>query len=370
MKILHVITTINRGGAENHLKDLIEGQLKLGADISCAYLKGDSYWAEYLKKKGCKVYHLEMNYYGQVTPIRNLRNVIKGSSPDILHAHLAPAELYSRFALLGNAKVPLITSRHNHHRFYSGLGAEIIEKWVVSRSQYFIGISESVKRHFSSQIPSLSDHFEVVHYGIDPELISGVPEGQIQALRSEWGIDKETILFGTVARLVSFKALHILLEGFARLRSENAALGVKLVLVGAGPLEADLKRRAAELKLSDSVVWAGFREDIPVVMNALDVFVLTSLSEGFGLVLLEAMSASKPVISTNVSALPEIVMEGKTGLMVSPGKFIALAEAMKLMREDVMLREQMGKTGYERVMSDFQLGVMCRKTMAVYERVL
>jgi len=370
MKILHVITTINRGGAENHLKDLIDGQIKLGAEVSCAYLKGDSYWADYLRGRGCKVYHLEMKYYGQVSPILRIRRVIKDFKPDLVHAHLAPAELYTRFALLGDAKVPLVISRHNHNRFYSGLGAEVVENWVVSRAKSFIGISESVKRHFSTQIPSLSDHFEVVPYGIDPAPIFDVSDGQSQALREEWGIGESTVLLGTVARLVSVKALHVLLEGFARLSAENSDLDIKLVLVGAGPLEADLKQCAAKLNLGNAVVWAGFREDIAIVMNAIDVFVLTSLSEGFGLVLLEAMSASKPVISTNVSALPEIVLEGKTGLMVAPEDSVALARVMKLMVDDTSLREKMGKSGYERVISDFQLGVMCRKTMAVYEHVL
>lgn len=371
MKIFHVITTINRGGAENHLKDLIADQIRQGGiDVSCAYLKGDAYWAEALKGMGCQVHALEMDRYGQLAPAWRLRKLIKAFAPDVVHAHLAPAELYTRLSLLGDTSTPLVISRHNHNRFYGGFGAEQVERWVVSRAQRFIGISESVMRHFSKSIPEIADRFEVVPYGIDTAPVASVSRSQALLLRDGWGIGADTVLLGTVARLVPVKALHTLLEGYARLRVQSPSLDIKLALVGAGPLEADLKARAVSLGLGDSVVWAGFRQDIPVVMNAIDVFVLTSLSEGFGLVLLEAMSASKPVISTNVSALPEIVVEGETGLMVPPENPGALASAMQVLVQDAGMRERFGKAGFERAVSNFSLDAMFRKTVKIYEQVL
>lgn len=371
MKILHVITTINRGGAENHLKDLICGQILCGgATVACAYLKGDDYWSVALGEMGCVVRGVEMTRYGQLRPAVRLRNLITEFAPDIIHAHLAPAELYTRIALWGDTRTPLIISRHNHNRFYKGFGAEAVERWVTSRAHAFIGISQSVRRHFVDQIPSLSTRFDVVPYGIDPSPMESVSPEVRSELRREWGVDNDTVLFGTVARLVPIKALHVLLEGFAKLHVSQPHTSMRLVLIGAGPLEADLKQRALELGLDDSVIWAGFRQDIPVVMNALDVFVLTSLSEGFGLVLLEAMSASKPVISTNVSALPEIVLEGETGLMVPPENPDALAKSMLVLVSDALLRERLGKAGHARVVSNFSLDAMWAKTMEIYERVL
>ena len=355
MRVFHIITTINRGGAENHLKDLIADQIRQGGiDVSCAYLKGDAYWAEALTGMGCQVHALEMGRYGQLAPAWRLRKLIKAFAPDVVHAHLAPAELYTRLALLGDTSTPLVISRHNHNRFYGG----------------FIGISESVMRHFSKSIPEIADRFEVVPYGINAEPVASVSRSQALQLRNEWGIGADTVLLGTVARLVPVKALHTLLEGYARLRVQSSSLDIKLVLVGAGPLEADLKARAVSLGLGDSVVWAGFRQDIPIVMNAIDVFVLTSLSEGFGLVLLEAMSASKPVISTNVSALPETVIEGETGLMVPPENTAALASAIQVLVQDAGMRERFGKAGFERAVSNFSLDAMFKKTVKIYEQVL
>ncbi len=99
-------------------------------------------------------------------------------------------------------------------------------------------------------------------------------------------------------------------------------------MVGYGPLEAELKARSLELGLADAVVWAGFRDDIPAVMSSFDVFALSSQYEGFGLVLLEAMAAGKPVVATNVSAIPEVVEEDVTGLLVPADDPDALSAAI------------------------------------------
>lgn len=373
MKVFHIITTINRGGAENHLRDLIDGQMRLyNVEATCAYLKGNSYWAQDLERIGCQVNPLQLRRYGEIRPALRLRRLIQDFAPDIVHAHLAPAELYARVALLGGTvqKVPMLITRHNHNRFYDGRGAEFIERWVTSRAQHFIGTSESVRRHFSEKISGISERFTVIPYGIDAKPMTSVSCEQILRLRQEWGVEKDTILMGTVARLVSIKALHVLLEGFARLRKEHPGLPLKLVIVGDGPLETSLRKLALELGLGRSVVWAGFRQDIPIVMNALDVFVLTSRSEGFGLVLLEAMSASKPIICTKVGALPEIVVEGETGLMVPVENVGALTKAMAIMAQDSALRRRFGEAGFRLTAAKFSLDSMYQKTMAVYHQVL
>lgn len=371
MKIIHVITTINRGGAENHLRDLIRGQIdNQELDVSCAYLKGDGYWMDLLQEMGCNVFPLGMNRYGSISPAMRLRQTIKQLKPDIVHAHLAPAELYSRIALLGDSKTSLVITRHNHNRFYRGFASDMLEGWVVSRAQAMIGISGSVHRFFTRKFPALSSRFHVVPYGIEPSALEQVSHAQREALRLEWGVAPDTVLIGTVARLVPIKNLKSLIDGYAQLLKLRLPTPTKLVLVGSGPLEAELKSQAKDLGLGESVIFAGFRQDIPVVMNVLDIFVLTSLSEGFGLVLLEAMSASKTVISTNVSALPEIVVEGETGLMVPTNDPVSLCKAMRRLVEDAGFRERLGVAGHARVVSDFSLDAMWSRTMSIYQRVL
>ncbi|MEO5657932.1 MAG: glycosyltransferase family 4 protein, partial [Nitrospiria bacterium] len=171
-------------------------------------------------------------------------------------------------------------------------------------------------------------------------------------------------LIGTVARLVTQKALHVLLEGYARYR-ECATCPSRLVLVGTGPLREALEAQTVSLGIADSVMWAGFREDIPTVHAAIDLFVLTSAYEGFGLVLLEAMAAARPVLATRVSAIPEVVADGITGRLVDAGAPEQIAAGIKEF-EDADRRRAFGEAGRQRAGKVFGLEQMIDRTIGVY----
>lgn len=371
MKILHIITTINRGGAENHLASLIDGQVKRGCKITVVFLKGDGYWCQFLEALGVQVIGLGLRHYGDIKPVLKLRSIINSLNPDIIHAHLAPAELYTRIALLGisSCPIPLVISKHNDEEFYQGLGQRLIGRWVAKRASKMIAISDVVKtNHCINYLGFSSEKVTTVYYGIDPTPYQKVSDQEIKKIRSLWAVTDETYLIGTVARLVPQKALHILLEGFS-LYLKTATKPTKLVIVGVGTLESDLKNRAMDLGIQKEVIWAGFREDIPVVMNALDVFALTSEYEGLGLVLLEAMSASKPVVASNISAIPEVVSDGITGILFTPKNSVALAEGFKFL-EDKEVRLRFGIAGKEKVKTHFTLDKMIDQTLIVYDRCI
>jgi glycosyltransferase involved in cell wall biosynthesis len=184
------------------------------------------------------------------------------------------------------------------------------------------------------------------------------------AVREDWHIPPDAWVIGTVARLVPQKALHILIEGYARYRG-RATQPSRLVLVGRGPLEDELKSQAQELGIADEIVWAGFREDIPAVMRAFDLFALTSSYEGFGLVLLEAMSAAKPVLATKVSAIPEIVEDNETGLLCRPGDTSSIADALAKF-ESAGTRRKMGDAGLRRAQTSFTLARMNSEIESLY----
>ena len=113
MKIFHVITTLNRGGAENHLFALVRGQISRGLQVEVAYLKGDGYWKKELQQLGVAVHELELRCYGDVWPLIRLRKLLSASNPDIVHAHMPPAELYARVALIGDRKSTRLNSSHS-----------------------------------------------------------------------------------------------------------------------------------------------------------------------------------------------------------------------------------------------------------------
>lgn len=369
MKVLHVITTINRGGAENHLVDLVRAQVRQGLVVTVAYLKGDGYWAGTMRELGVTVEPLELKRYGDLAPMWKLRTLIRTIVPDIVHAHMPPAELYTRLALLLSGSAPvMVISKHNDEPFFRSAGQAIVGRWVSRRAARMIAISDAVNTYARNHLDMPASRVTTVHYGIDPGLYEQVGENQRADVRAGWGIPSSAWVIGTVARLVPQKALHVLLKAYARYLT-LARQDSRLVLVGRGPLEDELRTLARQLGLEGKVVWAGFREDIPAVMNAFDTFVLTSSYEGFGLVLLEAMAASRPVVASRVSAIPEIVQHEVTGLLCEMGNHEEFAQAL-LRLEAADVRNQLGKAGHERTRTRFTIARMAEATLSIYKECL
>lgn len=367
--VVHVITTIARGGAENHLVELIRGQVAAGWSVKVAYLKpfGERYWRQALEDIGVQTVDLGLTRYGQPGPALRLRRMLRSTKPDIVHAHMPPAELYARAALTGLPSLLLVTSKHNDEPFHRGPLAVALERWCAARASRVIAISSAVSRYFSGRWTSrLAGKITTIRYGLDSGPYETVTTAEIAALRASWKVKPDEILVGTVARFTAQKALDVMLRGFAVAASSEKSL--KLVFVGQGELEADIKKLAVELGVADRVIFAGFRTDIPVVMRSLDLFALTSDFEGFGLVLLEAMAASKPILATAVSAIPEVVKDGETGILVPKQDHEAFARALSgLMEAD--RRRTLGSAGASRLREMFSLDVMVRRTLDVYDDV-
>ena len=368
MKVLHVITSIVRGGAETHLFELARGEVDRGVGVTVAYLKGEPYWRDALVKAGVAIEPLAMARYGDPRPIARLRAAMRCIRPDVLHAHLPPAELYARLALAaGGPARTFVLTRHNDEGFYRGPWHRELGAWVARRADIVIAVSDTVRDQTHRYLGVSAAKTRTIRHGIDLEPFAHVASAERNRLRAEWGAVDDTVVVGTVGRLVPQKALHVLLEGFARYRALTSRPS-RLVVVGYGPLETELKARSLELGLADAVVWAGFRDDIPAVMSSFDVFALSSQYEGFGLVLLEAMAAGKPVVATQVSAILEVVEDGVNGLLCPADDPDAFSAAMMRL-EDTALREKLGTAGRKRA-GEFTLDRMIDATLAAYAGVL
>jgi glycosyltransferase involved in cell wall biosynthesis len=184
---------------------------------------------------------------------------------------------------------------------------------------------------------------------------SGFPEGS-------------AFTIGTVGRLSWEKDQQALLEAFGLLKKQvdNACL----LIVGDGALRGDLERAAEDLGIANDVQFLGYRDDVPSIMAALDVFVLPSLEEGISLTLLEAMAASRPIVATDVGGNPEVVVDGETGILVPSEDVAALAGAIIKLYGDKELRGKMGAAGRKRVEEHFSLNAMVDAYMALYSSVL
>ena len=220
-------------------------------------------------------------------------------------------------------------------------------------------------RQFGSGLGVEQRKLQTIYYGIDAARFGQSPRASAACLRKQWGIAAEELAIGFVGRLVPQKDIGTLIRGFALFAATFAE--AKLVIVGSGPLNEELRRSAEELGISGRIVWAGFRDDIVTVMSAFDIFALTSIYEGFGLVLLEAMSSRLPVVATRAGAVAEVVADGETGILVGPRRPEEVAAAFHKLR-DGRLRTRFGEAGRARVLREFTLGKMWQQTDALYAR--
>ncbi|MFT4538265.1 MAG: glycosyltransferase involved in cell wall biosynthesis [Planctomycetota bacterium] len=373
MKIQHVITTLDVGGAEMHLLSQVRGQCERGHQVRIAYLKGDGRLTQdYLEAGADQILPIGT---GPMTPFRLARAV--GWS-DITHSHLLKADAITAcVATMIGARKRLISGKHNDER-------ALLNPWV-SRIHGFLGnlpvktivLSDHVGRFVEEHGRVKPAKLERVYYGIDPqpfERAAATPASDKEALRCEFGFDAADVVFTCVARFAAQKAHDVLLRAFRHAIDTAPAEcpRLRLLLVGDDPFGDGREKAEAvarELALGDAVVFAGIRRDVPLILASSDVFVMSSLWEGLGLVFLEAMAVSIPVLSTRVSAIPEVVVDGETGLLVAPGEDLPLAKAALQLALQPALRKELGSAGRQRVLEHFGLDRMVDETLAIYRRV-
>lgn len=360
MKILHVITTINLGGAENHLFDLVSGQVQAGHRVRVAYLKGDHYWAKAYRAIGVETFCLDITNYALLFKFYKLKNLIGRFQPHIVHAHMPPAELAVRLALVGSPKLTLIISKHNDEPFAPAFKNNILAPWCARRAQAIIFISQAVRSYMLEWLPKTQGQkTPTIFYAVDKEKFRNAkPAPDIRALGS--------MIIGTVARLTAQKSLDTLLNAFASFLKKGPR--AVLVIVGSGELEAALKKQAADLGIADKVIWTGKRQDIPSVMKAFDIFALTSVYEGFGLVLLEAMAAHVPIVASRVSAIPEVLENGKCGLLFEKRNALELEQCFESLL-DKSVRSSLVEAGARRISEVFSVERMVKETTYLYSEI-
>lgn len=372
MKILHVITTLDVGGAEMHLLSQVRGQGAHGHAVRLCYLKGKGTLApDFLAAGAERVERVAPNPFG------GLREHLRWA--DLVHSHLLKADaLTAVAATLAGKRARLVSGKHNDEQVLKKPLVSLVHGVLGNLPPRTIVLSDHVGRFVERYGRVRRSRLRRVYYGLDPEPFeraSTVSPEERAALRGSLGFGSGDVVFTCVARFAPQKAHDVLLRAFRRALDEARAgeAPLRLLLVGDDPF-GDGRRRAEslarELALGESVRFAGIRRDVPALLAASDVFVMSSLWEGLGLVFLEAMACGIPVLSTRVSAVPEVVVEGETGLLVPPSDPDALAAAMRELALDPEGRRRMGAAGRARVRAVFGLERMVEETLAVYRELV
>ena len=383
--ILYVSDTGDKlGGAERSLLSLIEN-LDQSRYALYAFLFEDGQFARLLR--GAHV-ELTIARLGTIARTRNplklllycfyllhgvlrLAWLIRRRGIDVVHANKNTLAIYAVPAarLAGAASLWHV---RNPARNFGRIGA-----WLVRRCGRLVFVSESVAKPFREAFPDAAGKMAIVAEGVEPSLYDAPAKGTDfrDAIRAQPG----ELLIGTVGRLTPWKGQDDFLRAAASLAARYPA--ARFLVVGdcvSSPAERSddeayrerLHALAAELGIADRVRFLGWREDMPGVMNALDLFVLPSHDEPFGIVLVEAMAAARPVVATAAGGVPDIARDGQEALLVPPRDPDAMAAAIARLLDDPALAASLARAARERVTAEFPLWRHAARMREVYEQLV
>ena len=307
-------------------------------------------------------------FYGSKTLSQQffaIRRILRAFKPDLIHLHGYKAELLGRMAALG-AGLPLVVTLHNYLS-YTGSGPLpirafcLLQRLPLSPVNGYITVSQALKEEFLRWNDYPAEKVTVIYNGIRPG-----PFEKARPLPELQGLGKP--LIGATMRLARQKGADILVEAapFILARYPGAAL----LISGRGPMEKELKEKAAAMGLKEKVHFLGYFEDLPGFLASLDLYVQPSRTEGLGITLLEVLSCGTPAVASAVGGIPEIITCGVHGLLVPPGDARELAAAVIRLAEDEKMRQNLGEKGKKRIKEGFLLKDMLEKTAAVYGSLL
>ena len=291
-----------------------------------------------------------------------LSRALKQLRPDVVHAHDPHAVAMSALALSMSTqpkRAPLVASRRVDFR----LKGNALSRWKYDQVDCFICASEAIRQMLIAD--GIAEARTVtVHEGIDLARVGAAPRA---ALHQELWLPHDAPIVGNVAALVPHKGQRHLIDAAVQvLRHEPDA---RFIIVGEGELRPALEHQIRQHHLEKHVMLTGFRPDVLSLHKAFDIFVMSSVTEGLGTSLLDAMACGKPVVATRTGGIPEVVRDGETGLLVPPRDHDAMAAAIVQLLQDRALRERMGAAGLARVQKQFNAEAMVKETLRAYRRV-
>jgi glycosyltransferase involved in cell wall biosynthesis len=300
--------------------------------------------------------------------IRRLLREMRSFNPDVVHTHFPQADLHALPAAR-MLHVATVSSMHSTPSFYCTQPANAGARLIGALAMRHIAISEHVAAFLVRERLASADRIRTIYYGIDATGFA-IDEPTRSRARAIFGVQDGQLVVGVASRLIPGKGHETLLDALADAAHECPNL--RLLIAGDGPQRGTLESRV-DREFSPGVVsFVGFLDYMRDFLAACDVFVIPTaeeLGEGFGLAALEAMAAGRAVIATAAGSLPEVVVDGRTGIVVPPSSITALKSAILQLARNTALRERFGAAGAQRARAVFTVEPMVSKTMAVYEEL-
>ena len=364
--ILWVIKGLARGGAERLVTSMAPRFEPLGFDVDVAFVMSDANdFVPELRSRGIEVHDLGGQRNLETGWPRALRRLLRRPYR-LVHTHSPlPAVVVRSFA---PDRLPLVHTEHNMWGVYRQ-PTRALNAATLRRNAEVFAVSDGVRDSMSgsSRRTRSAPAIETVLHGVDLEQVMWGSAAR-SAARSILGLAADAKVVGNVANLSQKKDHRTLLSAFRHVLHDHP--DAILLLVGMGPLKEELEDHARSLGLEDRVRFLGSRNDVPAILPAMDVFVLSSLFEGRPISLLEAMSAGIACVSTAVGGIPEVIRDGKNGRLVptkAPGQ---LGVVLTALLDDPASREDLGKAARETVMDGFSIEGAVSRYATAYRTVL
>ena len=365
MEIVHVVENLDRGGLERTVVDLIASQRDAGHECRVICLFKLGLLARELLASGVRVDACGKRPGLDLRALRRARALIRQSPDAVIHTHNAMAHYYAVLASLGLPVKCRINTRH-------GMGGRTRsgrQEWLYRQSlrgtDYAVAVCEAARQRFAADGMRPRRALLSVPNGIRLERFRPADDVARQSLVAELGLPTGSRIIGTVGRLQPVKDHALLLRAFAKVRVQVPEAA--LVIVGDGPLRAALEAQAEQAGLSDAVRFMGDRHDVPRLLTGMEVFALTSTSEGYSVALLEACASSLPIVATDVGGNREIVRHGINGRLVPSGDTAAIATALIALLRGGEQAAAMGRAGYAWAQAEASFHTMAERYHGLYD---
>ncbi len=362
MKILHLNTEKTWRGGEQQTLYLLES-LKQRHITSHLVCQPASPLSDRALAAGIEVFPIAMRGETDLAAGRYLRKLIQKFNYDILHSHTSHAHSLAYLASIGYKTCRLVTRRVDFSIFRRSFLRLSALKYR-RMADYYIAISHKIKQVMVAD-GITSDRIFVVHSGVD---LKRFEKDNGNHLIAEFNLKPDEKVVINVAHLAGHKGQKFLVRAIPRVVKKLP--GVRFFIVGKGELLAELKTLAASLGITRELVLTGFRSDVGAFYKIADLFVMSSVQEGLGTAVLDALAQGMAVVATACGGIPEIIRDGETGRLVAPADPGALADGIIKMLSRPAAAKAMADEGHKMVKNYFSIDVMVDKNIDVYERVL
>ena len=388
-KIVYIITRLDKGGSaettlltvsllnrERYEVFLIHG-FTLESNMSPEEKEAVQHDLVMAEDKGVKVFVIpslvrRLSFKNDLLAFISIYRLIKQIKPHIVHTHTSKAGVLGRLAAY-LAGVPIIIHTPHGHVFHSYYGliltnifvfAEKISSFMTNK---IIALTEKEKvEHLEKGIAS-TEKFTIIHSGVKLDYFMNMSI-DIKAKKKELGIPPGYNVVGTIGRLVPIKGYKYLISD-AKMIVEEIDKPV-FVIVGDGYLKLELEKYAEDVGVRKDIIFTGWRSDSSDILCLFDIFVLPSLNEGMGRVIIEAMTLGKPVVASSVGGILDLIKEGENGILVPPRDPDSLGKALLQLIRNKDLAEELGENGKAMVYPEFDISVMLKKIDGLYESLL